>query len=192
VRSIVWRIVPSALPTWPRPCGRCSETALEATGRFRVNSNGPVHDVWLLYACRSCGWGAKRSILRRVREGPERDLTPYRANDATAAALWAFHLGRGECVPYAVERPALPRRAAVLVAIEQAFPCLARWDALLARELTMPRSRVRAAWGSGVVPVSSSFRPRDRIRAGQRLVLRPGAACAAHRPARHDPTEVVR
>ena len=83
MRSILWRILPSALPTWARACGRCAAAALEPTSRFRVNSNGSVHDVWLLYTCPGCGWGEKRSLLRRVHE---RDvlLDPYRENDPSA------------------------------------------------------------------------------------------------------------
>jgi len=170
--SSPWRVVPRAVPAWTVSCRHCSTTGLECTGRFRVNANGALHDVWLLYACPGCGRGRRRSVHRRVRESAALPLAPFRRDDPEVAALWAFALSRGTPVPYRVERPVLVGPAELAVRIEQPFPCGARWDAFLSRELGVSRSRLRAAWRAGAIATAARLRPGDVVRDGDRLRLR--------------------
>jgi len=171
VASVLWRVLPRAVPAWTVSCDHCSATGLECTGRFRVNANGALHDVWLLYACPACGRGRRRSVHRRVRESAALPLAPFRRDDPGVAALWAFALSRGTPVPYRVERPALVGPAGLALRIEQPFPCGARWDALLARELGVSRSRLRVLWRAGAVCTADGLRPGRDVRDGDRLAL---------------------
>ena len=48
-------------------CQRCRRPRrFRCTNRFRVNANGKSIDVWLLFACGSCGTTAKLPVLERV------------------------------------------------------------------------------------------------------------------------------
>lgn len=166
---LVWRVLPLGVPAWPERCSRCAAPELESTSRFRVNANGVLHDVWLLYRCPSCGLPRKRSVRRRVREDAGGSLEPYRRSDPRCAALWAFELSRGQRVAYRVERQPLGSACGLEVRIEQPFPCGVRWDAFLARELGCSRARVVAAWQRGALTVARAARPRDVVRDGDRL-----------------------
>jgi hypothetical protein len=172
LHPIIWRVVPRAAPTWATRCTECCAPALECTGRFRVNSNGSIHDVWLIYECPSCGHRRKRSVHRRVRETVGLSLDPYRENDSRAAALWAFALSRGESVPYQVERPAIIGPALLAIQIDQPFPCGARWDMFLAHEIGASRRQIRATWRSSTLFVPSASRPRSVVRDRDQLFLR--------------------
>ena len=169
MHPIVWRVVPLAVPAWPVRCARCGAPDLHSTGRFRVNSNGPLHDVWLIYRCPSCELSRKRSIHRRVREVAGCSLAPYRCNDPDTATHCAFALSHGAQVAYRVERPPLVFTAALDVQITARFPCGARWDAFLARELGCSRSKIVLAWCAGAVRVAPTARARAVVRDGDRL-----------------------
>ena len=47
-----------------RSCGRLRE--FRSTGRFRVNANGRLLDVWLLFRCTRCGSVWKLPLYQRV------------------------------------------------------------------------------------------------------------------------------
>ena len=166
---LVWRVLPLAVPAWSAPCARGCALTLESTGRFRVNANGPRHDVWLLYRCPRCGSVRKRSIHRRAREDALGSLDVYRRSDRDTALRWAFQLSRGEKVPYRVERPSIVRPGTLDVRIEQPFPGGARWAAFLARELGCSRSLVRAAFRSGALALAPSRRANAPVSDGDRL-----------------------
>jgi len=172
LHPIVWRVVPREIPTWAMRCVECRESALESTGQFRVNSNGSIHDVWLIYECPACGHRRNRSVHRRVRETARLSLDPYRQNDPRVGALWAFALSRGESVPYRIDRPTLVGPALLAIRIDQPFPCGVRWDVFLAHELGDSRRQIRAAWRSSALFIPSAVRPSAIVRDGDQLFLR--------------------
>ncbi|MFL6112408.1 MAG: DUF1062 domain-containing protein [Catenulispora sp.] len=61
-----WLVRPSALPTIRRRCRSCPSTDFETQGRFRVNANHKLLDVWLLALCSRCGETVKLTVLDRV------------------------------------------------------------------------------------------------------------------------------
>ncbi|MBW8804160.1 MAG: DUF1062 domain-containing protein [Catenulisporales bacterium] len=61
-----WLVRPSALPTIRRRCRNCSSMEYETQGRFRVNANHKLLDVWLLALCSQCGETVKLTVLDRV------------------------------------------------------------------------------------------------------------------------------
>ena len=161
---VLWRVDVLSTPAWRDACARCGRVVHhDSTGRFRVNSNGARHDVWLLYRCRGCGDTRKRRLAHRclASELPGGGLARYLENDAACARRHAFELAPQEPLPYRVMRPELPA-AGVLrpepapagplhARILSPEPCGERWDRFLARELACSRGEVvRAADGGAL------------------------------------------
>ncbi|EMD26695.1 DUF1062 domain-containing protein [Amycolatopsis azurea] len=61
-----WVVVPTCLPTVLRRCHACASGRFRANGKFRVNANHKLLDVWLLVRCTVCGDTAKLTVLERV------------------------------------------------------------------------------------------------------------------------------
>ncbi|RKN37789.1 DUF1062 domain-containing protein [Streptomyces hoynatensis] len=84
-----WVVRRTRLPLLSLRCVDCpSGSATTGEGRFRVNANGKLLDVWLLVRCTSCDRTSKLTVHERV---PVRSLDPaeldgYHANDAALVA----------------------------------------------------------------------------------------------------------
>ncbi|WP_330441217.1 DUF1062 domain-containing protein [Micromonospora sp. NBC_00821] len=78
-----WAVVPTCLPIVRRRCHACASQRLRASGKFRVNANHKILDVWLLALCVECGETAKLTVLERmtVRSIPPELLDRLHAND---------------------------------------------------------------------------------------------------------------
>jgi hypothetical protein len=79
-----WVVRRTRLPLLSLRCVDCpSKSATTGKGRFRVNANGKLLDVWLLVRCVSCDRTSKLAVHERV---PVRSLDPalldgYHVND---------------------------------------------------------------------------------------------------------------
>ncbi|GID27527.1 DUF1062 domain-containing protein [Paractinoplanes brasiliensis] len=83
-----WLVSPTRLPLIRRRCLRCPSTRFEAHGKFRINANHKLLDVWLLALCAGCGTTVKLTVLERANV---RAITPplldrFHSNDTTLAA----------------------------------------------------------------------------------------------------------
>ncbi|WP_307796905.1 DUF1062 domain-containing protein [Actinomadura barringtoniae] len=84
-----WVVSRTSLPLLSMRCIACrSESATIGDGKFRVNANGKLLDVWLLAHCTSCDRTAKLTVHERT---PVKSLSPtaldgYRTNDPALAA----------------------------------------------------------------------------------------------------------
>ncbi|MGC4759485.1 DUF1062 domain-containing protein [Micromonospora trifolii] len=83
-----WAVVPTCLPIVRRRCHACASQRLRASGKFRVNANHKLLDVWLLALCAECGETAKLTVLERmtVRSIPPELLDRLHANDPRVIA----------------------------------------------------------------------------------------------------------
>ncbi|WP_254715302.1 DUF1062 domain-containing protein [Actinomadura sp. NAK00032] len=151
-----WIVRRTRLPLLSLRCPGCrSESATAGEGRFRVNANGKLLDVWLLVRCASCDRTRKLTVHERapVASFAAADLRGYRANDPDLVAstlldpllarrnrftldwtgAWRLHTPP--------ERPdeAWPLR--VRVALEDPVPV--RPERLIARGLGLSRNEVR-------------------------------------------------
>jgi hypothetical protein len=61
-----WLVSPTALPLIRRRCLGCRSALYRANGKFRVNANHKLLDVWLLALCEGCGKTIKLTVLERV------------------------------------------------------------------------------------------------------------------------------
>ncbi|ELP61780.1 DUF1062 domain-containing protein [Streptomyces turgidiscabies] len=61
-----WVVAPTCLPHVLRRCHACSSERFRTSGKFRVNANHKLIDVWLLALCTACGDTAKLTVLERT------------------------------------------------------------------------------------------------------------------------------
>ncbi|WP_245919425.1 DUF1062 domain-containing protein [Actinomadura mexicana] len=84
-----WVVRRTRLPLLSSRCADCrSESATTGEGRFRVNANGKLLDVWLLVRCVSCDRTSKLAVHERapVRSFDPAELHRYRVNDPELVA----------------------------------------------------------------------------------------------------------
>jgi hypothetical protein len=172
VLEMVWRVEAIALPPLSLVCARCARvSSFHCTEKFRVNANGGLLDVWLLYRCALCDDAHKARVQRRVpaRSLPRELIAGYQGDDAGLVRACAFTLARGAEAPYRVLRPPLPEACGFVAHIEQAEPCCARWDRLLAGELGWSRSRVAREAERGALRVNRAGDMRRVVADGDEL-----------------------
>jgi hypothetical protein len=96
-----WVVRRTRLPLLSLRCVDCrSESATTADGRFRVNANGKLLDVWLLVRCVSCDRTTKLTVHER---------TPVRSFDP--AQLHGYTINDPELVASSLLDPLLARRS---------------------------------------------------------------------------------
>jgi hypothetical protein len=156
-RKALWAVRETSLPAIVRPCTGCSGRRHHPTGKFRVNANGKLLDVWLLLCCAACGQTSKVPVHERV---PVRSLSrvrrlAYETNDpamvreltmsAPLAAknryrldwtgTWELQADPASCSPDA------PRPRTVQISFE--LPAPVRVELLLTLGLGLSRAEVR-------------------------------------------------
>jgi hypothetical protein len=62
-----WLVRQTDFPSIRRRCRTCPSTEYRTQGRFRVNANRKLLDVWLLALCVQCDETVKLTVLERVR-----------------------------------------------------------------------------------------------------------------------------
>ncbi|MEU4336327.1 DUF1062 domain-containing protein [Micromonospora lupini] len=85
---INWAVVPTCLPIIRRRCHVCASAHFRPSGRFRVNANHKLIDIWLLALCTGCGDTVKLEVLERttVRSIPAELLDRLHDNDSRLIA----------------------------------------------------------------------------------------------------------
>ena len=83
-----WLVCPTGLPVIRRRCLRCPSERYRTHGKFRVNANHKLLDVWLLALCAGCGETIKLTVRERVhvRAVEPATLARFHANDPDLAA----------------------------------------------------------------------------------------------------------
>ena len=61
-----WVVIPTCLPLVLRRCHACASERFRTSGKFRVNANHKLIDVWLLALCTACGETTKLTVLERT------------------------------------------------------------------------------------------------------------------------------
>jgi hypothetical protein len=97
-----WLVYPTALPIIRRRCLSCRSSQFRAPGKFRVNANGKLLDVWLQALCVGCGETVKLTVLERVHV---RTIDP--------STLTRLHQNDPELAAQLLADPGLPRRNGV-------------------------------------------------------------------------------
>src|SRR6476646_9780141 len=58
--------MPTCLPLVRRRCHACASESFRTSGKFRVNANHKLIDVWLLALCTVCGETTKLTVMERM------------------------------------------------------------------------------------------------------------------------------
>src|ERR1700733_6470267 len=64
-RKALWVIRELELPAIVKACATCRSARHHPTGKFRVNANGKLLDVWMLICCEQCGRTSKIPVHER-------------------------------------------------------------------------------------------------------------------------------
>jgi hypothetical protein len=105
-----WLVGPAGLPLIRRRCLNCPSAHFRAHGKFRVNANHKLLDVWLLALCAGCGETIKLTVVER---------TPVRAVDPST--LNRFHDNDVELAATLLMDPGLSRRNGVTLDWDDAW-----------------------------------------------------------------------
>ncbi|MEU1459087.1 DUF1062 domain-containing protein [Streptomyces sp. NPDC005727] len=76
-----WVVMPTCLPLVLRRCHACASERFRTSGKFRVNANHKLIDVWLLALCTTCGETTKLTVLERASVRSVRPELLDRAHD---------------------------------------------------------------------------------------------------------------
>lgn len=160
-----WIIRPDHLPVVLRRCPKCGKkTEFENSGRFRVNANGCLLDVWLIYRCSVCETTWNMAVYERVKADSldEEEYMHFMDNDIQLAAevgsrpeLFAANraewmLPSGGYTVTETDTPVLCRSEQWKEVEIQLAGCLKpRVDALFAKQLGISRSKVKALCEQG-------------------------------------------
>lgn len=94
-RTAQWVIRELGLPALVKACVSCRSLRHHPTGKFRVNANGKLLDVWMLIRCERCGRTAKIPVHERTPVqvlGRER-LRMFETNDPVMVRELAMDAG---------------------------------------------------------------------------------------------------
>ena len=162
-----WTIAPKIAPQPWLACSRCGKLrAFQSSCKVRLNANGRRLDAWLIYKCVVCEKTWNRPIFERrnVGEIDSAELEALQSNDPQWIRAEAFNLDalrrRSQridefpeieiCKQVLDETPAWTR---VEIEVMVLLPTNVRLDRLLALELGLSRSKLRALYDAGILQV---------------------------------------
>ena len=178
-RKALWVIRELGLPAIIKACASCGSARHHPTGKFRVNANGKLLDVWLLIRCELCGRTAKIPVRERsyVRALDSERLLKFENNDpamvrelamdAALARKAAYHLDWGGTWELETEMPSreLERAdpAPLRVIIRFELPAPIRVEKLLMTGFGLSRPAVRGMVESGriLLPMAIDAKARE-------------------------------
>ncbi|HZU55121.1 MAG TPA: DUF1062 domain-containing protein [Actinocrinis sp.] len=162
-RKALWAVRELGLPAIVKPCVDCPGTRHRPSGRFRVNANGKLLDVWLLLCCEACGNTSKVPVheRRHVQQlEPARRLA-FENNDPAMVRALAMNASLAAKSGYRLDwtgtwrletdlpfySPQDPHSLTVFVGFE--LPAPIRVERLLMSGLGLSRGEVRRMVASG-------------------------------------------
>ncbi len=167
VLQVRWTITPKSAPQPWLACNGCGALRpFRSSDKVRLNANGRRLDAWLIYRCTTCDKTWNRTIFERR---PVGDIEPavlaaLQANDADWIRAEAFDLAAlrrksqriDECADLDVRRQILcesPDWRRLDIELVVPFSTATRLDRLLAAELKISRSRLKALHEDAVLRI---------------------------------------
>lgn len=193
-KRVLWRISPGQLPKVRRRCPKCGQkTNFENSGKFRVNGNGRLLDVWLIYCCSTCKSTWNMTIHERV--SPEaigrEEYRGFLCNDGELAKQYGssrelFAKNGAEVVE--------DRQGCKIEVFETGRDCAGghfqeveielngeirlRADALFAEQLKITRSRAKSLFDQGrILCCGEAAGAGKRVRDGQVFYIHYSDVC---------------
>jgi hypothetical protein len=177
-RKALWVIRELGLPAIVRACVSCSSTRHHPTGKFRVNANGKLLDVWMLICCELCGRTSKIPIHERIYvqalesgrllmfENNDPALVRDLAMDGALAGKAGYQLDWSGTWELETSMPSceLDREDPVplKVVIRFGLPAPIRVEKLLTAGFGLSRSAVRGMAGSGRIRLPMAIDAKAR------------------------------
>ncbi len=177
-RKALWVIRELGLPAIVKACVTCRSTRHHATGKFRVNANSKLLDVWMMINCELCDRTSKIPIHERinVRALEHERLVMFEKNDpamarrltmdASLASRAGYRLdwsGTWELetdMPFCKLEPAGPLPLEVVIRFE--LPAPIRVEKLLMAGFGLSRSAARSMVDSGRIRLPMAIDARAR------------------------------
>ena len=175
----MWVIRELGLPAIVKACVSCRSTRHHPTGKFRVNANGKLLDVWMLISCELCGRTSKIPIHERICvqalksepllmfENNDPAMVRDLAMDGALAGKAAYQLDWSGIWELETDMPSceLEREdpAPLEVVIRFELPAPIRVEKLLTAGFGLSRSAVRGMVDSGRIrlPVAIDAKARE-------------------------------
>ena len=176
-----WIVTPDQLPTIIRRCPKCGKrTEFINSGKFRVNANGRLIDVWMIYRCGQCNTSWNMTIWERAEAGrlEKEEYEGFLNNDPDLAAKYGndrdlFARNKAEAAASKAEYH--------VTTIDTALPCGEdhameteirippgfdlRADIFLMQQLSVSRSRIKKWCEDGLILSSGQvLSPKEKIK----------------------------
>lgn len=178
-RKALWTIRELGLPAIVKACVTCRSARHHPTGKFRVNANSKLLDVWMLINCELCDRTSKIPIHERINvralehdrlvmfEKNDPAMARHLAMDASLASRAGYRLdwsGTWELetdMPFYELEHADPAPLEVVIRFE--LPAPIRVERLLMAGLGLSRSAVRGMVDAGLIrlPMAVDARARE-------------------------------
>ncbi len=185
----LWLIIPDQLPSVIRRCPKCKEkTEFQNSGKFRVNANGRLLDVWLIYRCSHCDTSWNMTIIER--ENPENidkeEYEGFLSNSPQLAASYGsnrdlFIKNKAEIMEiktgfHIIETPTITpidKESCLEIQIKNPSELKLRADVLLAGALEVSRSQIKKWFDTGlVIAGQETLLPRARVVDGMLIQIK--------------------
>lgn len=192
-----WTITGEALPTVRRRCPKCGQkTEFINSGKFRVNGNGRLLDIWLIYRCHQCKSTWNMTIYERIspedirREEYEGYLNNSRELARVCGTSRELFAKNGAEISeasggYSVEMretgTACARGGEIEISINITSFMRLRADTLFAQQLKLTRNQVKKLFDQKQIccdgkPVAAGSRVKD----GQLFTIIPEGESGSH------------
>jgi hypothetical protein len=172
-RKALWVVRELGLPAIVKACVSCRSARHRPTGKFRVNANGKLLDVWLLICCELCDRTSKIPVHERIHvQALDRErLLKFETNDpamvrqlAMDSALhqldWSGTWELETDMPFYEIDSADAASLQVLIRFE--LPAPIRVEKLLTAGFGLSRSVVRGMVGSGRIRLPMAIDAKAR------------------------------
>jgi hypothetical protein len=203
-RKAHWVIRELGLPTIVKACVSCRSTRHHPTGKFRVNANGNLLDVWMLICCELCDRTSKIPIHERIHvrtldserlvmfEKNDPAMVRQLAMDRALAAKATYQLdwnGTWELetdTPFYKLDPDDPMPLEVVVRFD--LPAPIRAEKLLMTGFGLSRSAVRGMVDSGRIRLPMTMLIDTKVREDFAFLVTTTPTTPATPPPPHDAT----
>jgi hypothetical protein len=177
-RKALWVIRELGLPAIVKACVTCRSTRHHPTGKFRVNANSKLLDVWMLINCELCDRTSKIPIHERINvralanerlvmfEKNDPAVARHLAMDASLASRAGYRLDWSDTWELETDMPfyELERAdpAALEVVVRFELPAPIRVEKLLMAGFGLSRSAARGMVDSGRIRLPMAIGARAR------------------------------
>jgi hypothetical protein len=178
-RKALWVVRELGLPAIVTACVSCRSTRHHPTGKFRVNANGKLLDVWMLISCELCDRTSKIPIHERIHvqaldrerllmfENNDPAMVRRLAMDAVLARRAAYRLDWNGTWELETDMPFYELEsedsASLEVVVRFELPAPVRVEKLLTAGFGLSRSVVRGMVDSGRIrlPLAVDAKARE-------------------------------